>query len=133
MWLLDQLAEQNIQQAVDNGELDNLPGAGEKLVLDDDSMIPEHLRMAHRILKNAGFTPPSVIDRKTINALSAELERTEDETERRRIVAKMNCLQARLDAQSSERTNLLLRSDYYDQVLDRLTTPSTDTSTRLSR
>lgn len=131
MLVLDQLAEQHIQQAVDNGELNDLPGAGQKLVLDDDSMIPEHLRMAHRILKNAGFTPPSVLDRKSINALSAELERTDDETERRRIVGKMNCLQARLDAQSSERTNLLLRSDYYDQVLEQLTTsPATDASTR---
>lgn len=120
MLLLDQLAEQNIQQAIDNGDLDNLPGAGRPLVFEDDSLVPEHLRMAHKILKNAGFTPPSVMDRKSIEALSAELERTEDEAERRRIVGKMNCLQARLESHSSERTSLLLRSDYYSRVLDRL-------------
>lgn len=120
MLLLDQLADQHIEQAINNGELDDLPGSGRPLVFEDDSLVPEHLRMAHRILKNAGFVPPEVIDRKSINALSAELERTEDETERRRILGKLNCLQARLDARSGERANLLLRSDYYDQVLDKL-------------
>lgn len=120
MLLLDQLADQHIEQAIKNGELDNLAGAGERLVFEDDSLVPEHLRMAHKILRNAGFTPPDVIDRKSINALSAELERTGDETERRRIVGKLNCLQARLDARSGERASLLLRSDYYDQVLEKL-------------
>lgn len=120
MLLLDQLAEQHIQRAIDNGELDDLPGSGRRLVFDDDSLVPEHLRMAHRILKNAGFTPPAVMDRKSVAALSAELERTEDEAERRRITGKLNCLQARLDACSGERASLLLRSDYYDRVLERL-------------
>ena len=30
------------------------------LVLEDDSLIPEDLRLAYRILKNAGFVPPEV-------------------------------------------------------------------------
>ena len=120
MLLLDQLADQHIEQAINNGELDDLPGSGRPLVFEDDSLVPEHLRMAHRILKNAGFTPPAVMDRKSINALSAELERTEDEAERRRIVGRLNCLQARLDAECGERASLLLRSDYYDQVLEKL-------------
>lgn len=120
MFLIDELAEQRIQQAVDNGELDNLAGHGRPLDLDDDSLVPEELRMAHRILKNAGYAPPAVIDRKSIEALSAELERTEDDTERRRIVGRMNCLQARLEATSRQRCSLLLQSDYYDRVLTRL-------------
>jgi len=120
MDLLDEIAEERIRQALANGELDDLAGAGRRLVFEDDSLVPEHLRMAHKILRNAGFVPPAVLDRKSIHALSAELERAEDEAERRRIVGKLNCLQARLDAQSGERASLLLRSDYYDQVLDRL-------------
>lgn len=121
MQLLDDLAERHIRQAIANGDLDDLPGSGRPLAFEDDSLVPEELRMAHRILKNAGYTPPAVIDRKGIEALRAELERVEDETERRRIVGKMNCLQARLEAVSSERCNLLLRSDYYERVLERLT------------
>jgi len=40
------------------GDFDGLPGAGRPLVLDDDPLVPEDLRLAYRILKNAGFVPP---------------------------------------------------------------------------
>jgi len=120
MRLLDQLAEQRIQQALEAGEFDDLPGAGRRLAFDDDSHIPEDLRLAHRTLKNAGFAPPEVIDRKSIAALSAELDQAGDETERRRIANKLHCLLARLDARRGDRGNLLLQSDYYGRILDRL-------------
>jgi len=51
------LAERRIEEALARGELDGLPGAGRPLELDDDALVPEELRLAHRILKNAGFTP----------------------------------------------------------------------------
>ena len=54
---LDFLAERRIAEAVSRGELDDLPGAGRPLELDDDALVPEELRLAHRILKNAGYTP----------------------------------------------------------------------------
>ncbi|CDI03677.1 hypothetical protein BN873_610074 [Candidatus Competibacter denitrificans Run_A_D11] len=57
MNLLDQIAEARIQAAIDQGELRDLPGQGKPLQLDDDSAIPEELRVAYRILKNAGFLP----------------------------------------------------------------------------
>ena len=34
--------------------------AEKKIDLDDDALVPEDLRMAYRILKNAGFIPPEV-------------------------------------------------------------------------
>jgi hypothetical protein len=58
--MLDFLAEQRLAEAVSRGELDDLPGAGKPLVLDDDPLVPEELRLAYRILKNAGFVPPEV-------------------------------------------------------------------------
>lgn len=39
------------------GELRDLPGAGQPLHLQGDSAIPEELRVAYRLLKNAGFLP----------------------------------------------------------------------------
>ncbi|MCX8963332.1 DUF1992 domain-containing protein [Erwinia psidii] len=60
MWLIDQLAEQHISEAQKNGEFDNLPGSGRKLELDDDSHVPEALRAAYRLMKNAGFLPPEL-------------------------------------------------------------------------
>jgi hypothetical protein len=58
--MLDFLAERKIAEAVSRGELDGLPGEGRPLELDDDKLIPEELRLAYRILKNAGFVPPEV-------------------------------------------------------------------------
>lgn len=58
--MLDSIAERKIAEAIANGELDDLPGAGKPLELDDDALIPEDLRMAYRILKNAGYAPEEI-------------------------------------------------------------------------
>ena len=58
--MLEFIAEQRIAEAIENGDFDNLPGAGKPLELDDDSLVPEELRLAYRILKNAGFVPPEI-------------------------------------------------------------------------
>lgn len=58
--MLDFLVEQKLSEAVSRGELDNLPGAGRPLELDDDALVPEDMRMAHRILRNAGYAPAEV-------------------------------------------------------------------------
>lgn len=57
---LDELAEQRIAQAIDSGEMNNLPGSGRPIDLDDNSQVPETLRVAYRVLKNAGYSPPEV-------------------------------------------------------------------------
>ena len=58
MLALEWLAEKWIEDAVAQGEFDNLPGAGRPLELDDDALVPEDMRMAHRILKNAHVPLP---------------------------------------------------------------------------
>ena len=58
--MLELIAERRIAEAIANGDLDDLPGAGRPLELDDDPLVPEELRMAHRILKNAGYAPAEV-------------------------------------------------------------------------
>jgi hypothetical protein len=58
--MFDQIAERKIAEALARGELDHLPGEGRPLELDDDALVPEDLRLAYRILKNAGFAPSEV-------------------------------------------------------------------------
>ena len=50
------IAEQRIQEAIEQGELDNLPGKGKPLIF-DDSHIPPELRASYKILKNNGVLP----------------------------------------------------------------------------
>ncbi|PGU09552.1 DUF1992 domain-containing protein [Bacillus cereus] len=51
------IAEEKIRQAIRNGDLDNIPGQGKPLQLEDLSMVPPELRMSYKILKNAGMIP----------------------------------------------------------------------------
>jgi len=63
MTILDSLAEQKIAAAIDAGQFDRLPGAGKPLDLDDDALVPADLRVAWRILKNAGVLPPELAEK----------------------------------------------------------------------
>jgi hypothetical protein len=63
---LEYLAEKKIAEAAERGELDDLPGAGRPLELDDDALVPEEMRMANRILKNAGVERAPVARRFSI-------------------------------------------------------------------
>jgi len=66
---LNELIEQRIDEARRQGVFEDLPGAGRPLDLDDDRMVPEELRAAFRILKNAGFVPPEVEALRNLDAL----------------------------------------------------------------
>ena len=77
MELIDQWAERYIIDAQQKGELDNLPGSGKPLELDDDSLVPPDLRAGYRLLRNAGYLPVELQDRQealTIVELLSQLE-----------------------------------------------------------
>jgi hypothetical protein len=89
--VFDQIGERKIAEAIARGELDDLPGAGRPLELDDDSHVPEDLRAAYRILRNAGYAPPEV---QALNQI-AQLERLVSdvpENERLRVLKKIALL-----------------------------------------
>jgi hypothetical protein len=100
--MFDLIAERKIAEALANGELDHLPGEGRPLDLDDDALVPEELRLAYRILKNAGFVPPEV---HALNEI-AELERL-----------------AGIDSKAARKLALLrtkIEGGYYEKVLKKL-------------
>jgi len=101
--LLDYLAEARIQEAIAQGVLDNLPGAGSPLVLADDRLVPEGLRSAYRILSNAGCVPPEVDARREVAALVSILTMQDNRAARCRTLAKVALLKARLESSTSRR------------------------------
>ena len=104
--MLEFLAEQRIAEAIAKGELDDLPGAGRPLELDDDALIPEELRLAWRILKNAGYVPPELA---TLNEI-AQLERIAvgDAT----ATNKLTLLRAKMERISAYRSSRTRRSTF---------------------
>jgi hypothetical protein len=114
------IAEKNIRDAMDNGEFSNLHGAGKPLRLDDDSNVPQDLRMAYKVLRNSGYVPEEVTRRKEIaNALDL-LENAPDEKERYRQMQKLNYLMLKLNTSRGSNSNLDADNDYYRKVLDRI-------------
>ena len=97
MNLLDQIAEARIQEAIERGELRDLPGEGKPLSLDDDSAVPEELRVVYRVLKNAGFLPPELQLRKEVCEAEQLLQQL-PESARSRARARLELLQLRLAA-----------------------------------
>lgn len=118
MDLLDQLAESRIEEAIARGVLDDLPGAGEPLVLDDDSSVPETLRAAYRLLKNSGYLPPEVSIQSQIKDIEAVIGRLQAGEERAAAAKRLSLLRARL---GSERCgNLNLHGEYVEAVAEKL-------------
>ena len=81
MSIIDDMAEKYIAESLAKGELINLQGQGKPLIIDDDSQVPVHLRAGYRILKNAGFLPPELEDRKQALALVDLLETADEGSE----------------------------------------------------
>jgi hypothetical protein len=69
----EKIAEQKIREAMAEGAFDNLPNAGQPLDLEAYFATPEHLRMAHSILKSAGLVPAEVELFKELAALEQRL------------------------------------------------------------
>jgi hypothetical protein len=57
---LDRIVEALIKEAQERGEFDNLPGQGKPIDLSEYFEMPEDVRMAQSVLKNAGMTSPEV-------------------------------------------------------------------------
>jgi hypothetical protein len=103
--MLDLIAERKIAEALERGELSNLPGEGRPLALDDDALVPEDLRLAYRILKNAGFVPPEVEALGEIRQLEALVQQGKCDAEARaKAVRKLALLRTRIENRYYEKT-----------------------------
>jgi hypothetical protein len=119
MKCLESLVEQRISEARERGELDDLPGSGAPLDFDDDRLVPEALRVAYRVLKNAGYVPPEIEALRDIHALELALEREEQPDERRRLLARINALLMRASL-GRRRDNLRLEDAYFEKIAQKL-------------
>jgi hypothetical protein len=120
MLLIDALAEEQITAAIRRGEFDDLPGQGEPLRLDDDSAVPEALRVAYRILRNAGCLPPEQELRNEIRQVEELLHHVESDAEERKIRRRLCLLRMRLSLEGRDVNLLIEEGAYRDKLLRRL-------------
>lgn len=65
---LESLTEKRLREAIERGEFDDLPGKGERIDLQENPFEDPDLRVVHRLLRNAGFAPAWIEERKDIDA-----------------------------------------------------------------
>jgi hypothetical protein len=119
MGQFDDLVEQRIRNAMADGSFDDLPGRGRPLRLDDDALVPEDMRLAYRVLKNAGYLPEALALRREISDIQVLVDRIADADERCLANKRLALLRTRLAACAGERP-LHLDGEYLERVRRRL-------------
>lgn len=86
--ILDILAEQRIAEALARGELEDLPGAGLPLVIEDQPFVSAEQRMVNKVLKNAGMTPEAVSLRRELADLKRQIDAARDDPARHALLRR---------------------------------------------
>ena len=116
----EKIVEERIRRAIEKGEFDDLSGAGEPLALEDDSSVPEELRLAYKILKNAECLPPEIELRKEIEKTEDLLAALPDTAEKYRLLKKLNFLILKVNAMRRASIANEIPERYAAQVVSRL-------------
>ena len=105
---------------MEQGEFDDLPGKGRPLQLEDDSHIPEDIRLAHKILKNASCLPPELELRKEIFTMEEMLAGVKDTKEKYKQIKKLNFLIMKLNMTRRSSLSLEKNQRYFDKIVDKM-------------
>jgi hypothetical protein len=117
------LIEEKIQEAIRRGDFENLPGRGQPLQLEDDSHLPDDLRLAYKILKNADCLPPELQLRKDIRQTEELLAGIQDTKEKYRQMKKLNFMIMKLNMMRRVSPLLEEGQHYYEKVVDKISNP----------
>jgi len=81
----EDLVEDKIKKAMAAGEFDNLQGKGKPLDLSFYRQVPEHLRPAYHILKNAGFVPEEIRLKKEMELIKEKIAKSDSTEDKDRL------------------------------------------------
>ena len=115
------IVEERIKKAQREGAFNNLEGANKPLDLQDQDL-PQEWRLAHKILKNAGFLPPELEVRKKITQVRDLLENCDENSpEGQKIQKKLNYLLTKLNTLRGDRhLPLTALDDYRESIIKKI-------------
>lgn len=119
MFGFQKIIEKRIKEALEKGEFDHLPGRGKPLEIEDDSNVPEDLRLAYKVLKNADCLPPELQLKKEIRQMEDMLEGIPDEKEKYRQIKRINYKIMQLNLMGKKSPLLEEREIYYKKLVDK--------------
>jgi len=116
----ESIVEERIKKAQEKGEFNNLKGCHKPLKFEDLN-VPEDLRLAYKILKNAGFLPPEVELKKKISQTEQLLETAQiDSPEKLKIKKKLNWLLTKLNITGKEPCSSIVSEKYHDTIIKKM-------------
>ena len=107
------ISEERLREAELRGEFSDLPGTVQPLKLEDETWIPEDLRMAYKILRNGGLLPPELAVRKEVSSLLDLLENTSNEAEKVRQMQTLPGVLQKMRQKRCQRALTLADKDPY--------------------
>ena len=124
--IIQTIAERKIQQAMAEGSMADLSHwKNRPLPPDDMAHVPADLRMGYRLLKNAGYVPEEVALQKEITRIEDLLPTCRDEREKVRQLRRLGVLRTKLEGRMGRPIQLGEEKPYYNQVVEKLSTPVT--------
>lgn len=116
----ESIAEKRIRTAMEQGEFDNLPGHGKPLEFEDDSNIPEDLRLSYKILKNADCVPVELELNAEIRQVEDLLKDMTDVNEIYRATKRLGVLKRKMALNRRSDREIHIPEDYETSVVERL-------------
>ncbi|OGW36865.1 MAG: molecular chaperone DnaJ [Nitrospirae bacterium RBG_13_39_12] len=115
------IAERRILEAIEKGEFDDIEGKGKPIVFEDETWIPEDLRLVYRFLKNAGCIPPEIELRNEVINTFALMNTIDDDKERLKKIKELNFKLLKLNLTRKTPLNFEDFSEYEGKIIDKLT------------
>jgi Domain of unknown function (DUF1992) len=128
---IERIAEQRILEAIERGDFDHLAGAGKPLDLDENADVPTELRVAYRILKNAGFVPPEIELRREIASTEQLLTQALNSDERQAASRRLEFLLMKLSISRRGLRDARVEAAYYDKLAERVRSRTGDIAREL--
>ncbi len=108
------------------GQFKNLSGHGKPLNLEDDSHVPEELRMSYKVLKNAGVVPKEI-------ELNAEVRRIEDlisgmtdVSDKFKAMKKLNFLKKKILKSKGPTAIFNIPDTYEEKIVEKVERPTSN-------
>jgi hypothetical protein len=119
MDIFKKIAERKIREAMENGLFEGMSGKGKPLVFEDETWIPEDLRVVYRFLKNSGYLPPELGLRNEIVNLKNLIDTLDDDKERLKKLRELNCKIIQLNIARKRPLHLEDFPEYENKIIER--------------
>ncbi|MDJ0957279.1 MAG: DUF1992 domain-containing protein [Arenicellales bacterium] len=116
MWLIDELAEARIADAMRSGQFEDLAGEGERIPIEQVGLVPEELRVAYRLLKNSGYFPKEISVLNEISEVEQLIAGLDEGEQKSSAVKRLNLLHAQLGSRSE---SLYIRREYSNKIVNK--------------